>query len=463
MTTKGMNQVIQHLRKVLLQDGTGMTDGQLLACFIEHRDEAAFAALVKRHGPMVWGVCRRLLSHHDAEDAFQAAFLVLVSKAASIRPKEMLANWLYGVAHHTALHSRRAVTRRRTRERQVTHMPEPAVAKKNLWHDLQLVLDQELSRLPDKYRVAIVVCDLEGKTRKEAARQLGCPEGTLAARLARARTMLARRLARHGLGMSGGALAAALTEKVASAGVPTSVMFSTIKAASTFAAGKAAGLISVKVATLTEGVLKAMLLTKIKVATIGLLVVATFCSGAGLIYQVQATEQASTPTAQTKKAGESNDVKMRKLQALAEALETENNKLTAQVQKLQSLLEEQLVENSKLKQQQVRKGKADDANFAIKVYPVEKLTQINTVNAFEVEGKTADRLMKVIVKTIEPTSWHDMGGSGSIEYLPSISSLVIRQSPNIHKKVQDLLDLLGKTQKVLEEKWRKEEIGGPLP
>ena len=127
-----------------------------------------------------------------------------------------------------------------------------------------------MSRLPDKYRVVIVLCDLEGKTRKEAARQLGCPEGTVASRLARARTMLAKRLARHGLAVSGGALAAVLSQKAASAGVPTSVVSSTIKAASLFAAGQAAatGAISVKVAALTEGVLKTMLLTKLKIVMV---------------------------------------------------------------------------------------------------------------------------------------------------------------------------------------------------
>src|SRR5258708_2540229 len=138
------SQVIQHLRKaVLLQDGGGFTDGQLLGCFIEKQDDVAFAALVKRHARMVWGVCRRLLPYHDAEDAFQATFLVLVRKAASILPREMVANWLYGVAHRTALHSRRTSARRRTRERQVMQMPESALADQDLWHDLQPQLDQE--------------------------------------------------------------------------------------------------------------------------------------------------------------------------------------------------------------------------------------------------------------------------------------------------------------------------------
>src|SRR5262249_31939270 len=156
-------------------------------------------------GPMVWGVCLRVLrDYHDAEDAFQATFLVLVRRAASIASPKLLANWLYGVAHQTALKARATAAKRKVRERQVTEMPEPAVTEPDLWSDLQPLLDQELSRLPTKYRVAIVLCNLEGKTRKDAARQLGVPEGTLAARLARGRSLLANRLARYGLAVSGG-------------------------------------------------------------------------------------------------------------------------------------------------------------------------------------------------------------------------------------------------------------------
>jgi hypothetical protein len=160
-------------------------------------------------------------------------------------------------------------------------MPEPGAGEQGLWNDLRPLLDQELKRLPDKYRVVIVLCDLGGKTRKEAARQLGCPEGTVAGRLARARTMLAKRLARHGLAVSGGALAAVLAQDVASASPPTSVVSATTKAATAFEAGRAAatGVISVEVAALTEGVLKAMFMSKIKVAT-AVLVLAVALGGA---------------------------------------------------------------------------------------------------------------------------------------------------------------------------------------
>jgi RNA polymerase sigma factor (sigma-70 family) len=286
MTTP-MNKVIQHIRRVALLQAAGQrTDGQLLESFVRCREEAALEVLVRRHGPMVWGVCRRTLhSHHDAEDAFQATFLVLVRKASTVKPREMVGNWLYGVAHQTALKARATMAKRRTRERQVADMPEPAATEPGLWRDLQPVLDQELSRLPDKYRVAIVLCDLEGKTRKEAARQLGCPEGTVAGRLARARIMLAKRLTRRGVALSGGALAAVLCQQAASAGVPASVVVSTIKAATLLAAGKAAatGAISLKVAALTEGVMKAMLFTKLKTVLAVMLILGFTAAGATVL------------------------------------------------------------------------------------------------------------------------------------------------------------------------------------
>lgn len=245
--------VIEQIRRMACGDAA-LRDGELLGRFVDRRDEAALAALVNRHGPMVWGVCRRLLGHHDAEDAFQATFIVLVKKASSIAQRELVGNWLYGVAHQTALEARRAASRRK--EVQVMEMPD-AEAPQDRWHDLQPLLDEELSRLPDHYRAVIVLSDLEGKTRKEIALQLGCPEGTVASRLVRARSMLAKRLTRRGVALSGGALAAALSRNVASAGMPTSVVMSTIKAANL-------GQAPVKVAALAEGVLKTMLLTKLK-------------------------------------------------------------------------------------------------------------------------------------------------------------------------------------------------------
>jgi RNA polymerase sigma factor (sigma-70 family) len=285
MAASEVSEVIRHLRKTMLRsDGAGLTDAQLLEAYLSRREEAALVALVRRHAPMVWGVCRRLLpNHHDAEDAFQATFLVLVRKAASIASRELLANWLYGVAHQTARKARATAAKRKGRERQVTDMPEPAVTEQDLWSDLLPLLDQELSRLPEKYRAIIVLCDLEGKTRKEVARQLGLPEGTVASRMMRARTMLAKRLGRHGLAVSGGALAAVLSQQEALAGAPAAVVSSTIKAASLFAAGQAAaaaGVTSANALALAEGVLKIMLFNRLKVVAVTLLLIAVLGGGA---------------------------------------------------------------------------------------------------------------------------------------------------------------------------------------
>src|SRR5947208_3590144 len=144
-------KLVEQIRAVLLRDGAGLTDGQLLECFIARRDDAAFEALVRRHGPMVLGVCRRILrNHHDSEDAFQATFLVLARKAASIVPREKLGGWLYGVANRTALKAKATTARRR--ERQVRQMPEPVAPQGDTEHDAQELLDKELNRLPEKYR-----------------------------------------------------------------------------------------------------------------------------------------------------------------------------------------------------------------------------------------------------------------------------------------------------------------------
>jgi RNA polymerase sigma factor (sigma-70 family) len=300
MATAQMDTVIRHLRRaVLRQDGAGRTDGQLLASFIDQKDEAAFEALVRRHGPMVFGVCRRVVgNHHDAEDAFQAIFLVLARKASSVRPRERLANWLHGVALRTAMKAKAMTAKRRGREKQVTEMPEPEAAQQDQWRDLQPLLDQELNGLPENYRLPILLCDLEGKTIKEAAQQLGWPQGSLAGRLARGRKLLAKRLACRGVVLSAGSLAA-VSQNVASAGVPTSLMSSTVKAAAMIAAGQAtvAGAVPAKVAALTEGALKSMMLTKLSKAAVAGLVVLCLCGlGIGGYQASQAQERKTTTT-----------------------------------------------------------------------------------------------------------------------------------------------------------------------
>ncbi len=283
MATGQLNGVIDKLRQsAMLRDDDGLTDGQLLEAFLVHADETAYAAIVRRHAAMVWGVCIRTLGHaQDAEDAFQATFLVLVKRANAIWPREMVGNWLHGVAYRTALKAKSLAMKRRAREKQVDEMPAQEVHDEKIWHDLRPLLDRELNRLADKYRVPVVLCDLEGKSQREAARQLGWPEGTLTTRLTRARQMLAKRLTRHGLALSAGGLALVISQNAVSACAPAPLVVSTIKAASLFAAGQAAT--SVTVAALTEGVLQAMFLTKLKSVMMIVAAIALVATGGGIL------------------------------------------------------------------------------------------------------------------------------------------------------------------------------------
>ncbi|MBI2805491.1 MAG: sigma-70 family RNA polymerase sigma factor [Planctomycetes bacterium] len=245
------------------------SDGQLLDRFIYTHDDLAFAELVRRHGSMVLGVCRRVLDNrHDAEDCFQAVFLVLVRKAETIQPRQMVGNWLYGVAYRTALESKKLTARRRNRERKRCEMPRPE--PESDWQDLKPLLDQELSRLPDKYRFVLVACDLEGQTRKEVARALHVPEGTVASRLARARVMLAKRLARKNLIISAGALANLLSDRTPEE-VPLALTASTAQAAVRVAAGKP---IAGSVGALTDAVAASLSWTRTQIAAGALMALA---------------------------------------------------------------------------------------------------------------------------------------------------------------------------------------------
>jgi RNA polymerase sigma factor (sigma-70 family) len=288
----GLRKALDHLRLTVMSDG--LSDAQLLKGFIAEHDEAAFAALVRRHGPMVLGVCWRILGNaHDTDDAFQATFLVLVQKAGTLANRQALASWLYTVAHRTALEARSRNARRHLRERQVEEMPHPEIAAAEAG-DWQPVLDQELSRLPEKYRAPVILCELEGRPRRDAARQLGLAEGTLSSRLAAARRMLARRLARHGITLSGGALAVAVSE--ASAAVPSSLASSTTKAALLVAAGQLGALVT-PAAILSKGVIKAMFISKLKGTLAAVCTVLVL--GAGSLVYSQSGGRAGNPAEKT--------------------------------------------------------------------------------------------------------------------------------------------------------------------
>lgn len=283
--TTNLSKFLKQIHHLLAPPGGEQTDGELLARFVATRDEASFAALVRRHGPMVLAVCRRMLRHEqDAEDCFQATFLVMARKAAAVK-REAVGSFLYAVAYRTSLEARAISARRRKREKQVRDMPHPPVLPPEP-QDWRPWLDQELSRLPERFRSVIVACDMEGRSRKDAARQLGIAEGTLSSRLARGRRLLAQRLAPYGLSLSGAALGAALCETAASAQVPAALVSSTTKAALLIAAGELAA-VSAASAILMKGVLKSMLLTKLKMM-IGAVMIVTALGASGLVYRAAA-------------------------------------------------------------------------------------------------------------------------------------------------------------------------------
>jgi RNA polymerase sigma factor (sigma-70 family) len=306
MAPAQLDTVLQHLRKLF---GTGnvadVTDAHLLQRFAAERDEAAFAALVQRHGRLVWSVCQQVLHHeHDAEDAFQATFLVLARRAASIHRGEAVASWLYRVAYRIALKAGAARAKRQALERQALTMPQGEPFSDVALRELQALLQDELGRLPEKFRAPFVLCCLEGHTKTEAARLLGWKEGTVSGRLSVARKRLQVRLERRGVTLA--ALLSASALSVNATAVPASLVQAAVRAAVAFAAGQAivAGEISTSVVALAEGVTHAMFLTKLKIATVCLLALSLATGASVLTHQALAEKQnaASVPTPPTQQA-----------------------------------------------------------------------------------------------------------------------------------------------------------------
>jgi RNA polymerase sigma factor (sigma-70 family) len=264
----------------LLGHGTvsGLSEGQLLARFVGDRDEVAFEAIVSRHGPMVLGVCRRLLDDpHDVEDAFQATFLVLVRRAGSLRDRDLLANWLYGVALRVATRCRRDRTRRRIRERPEVEEGLAASTDEADLGELRPVIDVEVARLPERFRAPIVLCYFEGLTHDQAAERLGCPVGTVRSRMAKARELLRTRLARRGFGPASVIPAAPLVG--ISPAVPPVLLVRTTAAAAACGRSLLAGGASLSAVTLARGVLRAMTFTKWMTIAAGLLVLGAVGGG----------------------------------------------------------------------------------------------------------------------------------------------------------------------------------------
>lgn len=280
--------VLAYLR-TLDVTGTGEnSDAVLLERYITREDMAAFAELVHRHGPLVWAVCRRVLGHEaEAEDAFQATFLVFVRKARSIDKQENVRSWLYSVAVRVAARARGRVLRRQIREQELRDgIGDKAVTHDEvLWRELRSVLDAEVNRLPAHERLPVILCYLEGKTYAEAASELGCPKGTVAARVARGRERLRHRLARRDVTLTVGLLSAVLTREAVSGPVPSALYEATVEAGTAFATGgAAAGTVSAGAVSLAEGVVSSMFWTTAqKLVVLMILTVTLAFGGSGLL------------------------------------------------------------------------------------------------------------------------------------------------------------------------------------
>jgi RNA polymerase sigma factor (sigma-70 family) len=240
----GQSRIASRHLNSLLGLGTlcSLTDGQLLERFMSCRGESAesaFAALVERHGPMVMGICRRVLSDpHDAEDAFQATFLVLVRRADSVRIDDSLGRWLHGVGYRVAIRSRALAARRRRRQGVPATEPAAPPTRDVERLDLRAEIDAAIDRLPEKYRAPVVLFHLEGLSHEATARALGCPLGTVQGRLARARERLRAALTRRGLAPAAGFLAIGTSAEPASACIPALLLHGTVRAATRVAAGE---------------------------------------------------------------------------------------------------------------------------------------------------------------------------------------------------------------------------------
>jgi RNA polymerase sigma factor (sigma-70 family) len=285
MAQRPWNPILQHIRSLAARHDSPSPDAELLSQFISHNDEAAFESLLRRHGPMVLRVARRTVGNEtDAEDVFQATFLLLARRAGAIRKRESVASWLHGVAHRLALSARSKYARRQVREREAAAARSVESSPDSAWSELEETLHEVLAQLPAKYRTPLVHCYLEGWTQEEVARQLGKPLGTVRSWLARGRELLRKRLVRRGISLSTeGASAALLASACATAeAVPPTLRMATLKAAQLFAGGgNAMTLISPAVADLVKKGMTAMLFAKLKNGAAWVVTLTLLVAGSG--------------------------------------------------------------------------------------------------------------------------------------------------------------------------------------
>ncbi len=378
MAKQPLNSVLEHLRKVAAVHANRETsDRELLERFVGARDEGAFTVLIERHGPMVLGVCRRALPNfHDAEDSCQATFLVLARKAASVRKKTSLTTWLHGVACRVAANMKREYARRKNRERRVDALVPRAPAAEVTWREVQTILDEELQRLPERYRAPLILCYLHCMTRDEAAKHLGLSPTTFYGRLARARDLLHKCLTKRGLTLAAVMSAAALGESVAQAALAPTFVVSSTKAAMLLAAGQplTESVVATNVLALTQEVLKTMFLTKLKLGAAALLCASFFVAIIGGAFTSLSIAQDAKPGPQVEKtdtpsvkAESDTDFIRRVSKELRDTYPTPaeihffvSSKDTGRRQKIIDLfMQERLAKNEELKRQVVAARRVD--------------------------------------------------------------------------------------------------------
>jgi RNA polymerase sigma factor (sigma-70 family) len=339
MESQALRSIVRRLRQVTAPSiGAMCSDAELVRAFGLRREPTAFEQIVRRHGPMVLGVCRRVLRESaDADDAFQATFLVLVLKAASLNRPERLAGWLHQVAHRTSRKLRATRLRRSRNQVELADVPGESPAD-IVWRELRPIFDDELNRLPDKLRLPAVLCFLEGHSKGDAARSLGWPEGTLSGRLQQARERLRLRFAARGLTLSAGTLAVALFEAAGSVAVADSLLASTLQHAAIGSTASAA------IRSLADGVTQAMFMTKIKVVAAAVLFTGMVGTGTGVVFvpgsgpgEIVAGEPAKD--LQPKQAPVKRDIKTETVSPASDAKERKLKALRAQAERLGPLVE----------------------------------------------------------------------------------------------------------------------------
>jgi RNA polymerase sigma factor (sigma-70 family) len=283
MTQSAIPLFSQYLRRLRAGHNDPSSDHELLQRFVTHREESAFTALVERHAAMVIGLCRSILrNHHDAEDIFQATFLVMARKAGSIRKGESVGSWLYVVAYRLAHKVRTRAEKRQSCEQRAVFHCEQTPMDAVMWGELRDILHQEISRLPEKYRAALVLCYWQGRTHEQAGQQLGCARGTIKDRLEKARDLLRKRLARRGLALSAAWFATSLSEGMGAV-VSEELVQATVRGAMLFSMGRLpAGVVSAPVAACARAHVKQLFMNKLKYGLAFVLMLGVLCGGAGL-------------------------------------------------------------------------------------------------------------------------------------------------------------------------------------